>query len=81
MSQGRQMVAQGGSGEFLCPHGLCEQKALNRIKSHLAHCDEIGMVFYTHRYRTRTKAICKLDDLAAYRLFKRIVGAADDKLS
>ena len=67
--------------ELLCRHRLREQKALHQIKTHLTHGEKVGSGLHALGYGASAKAIGKVEDLAAYRLFQPVVGAAGDELS
>jgi hypothetical protein len=72
--------AQRCTHELVCRHRPPEPKALHHIKAHLTHGEIIGAGLNALSYGASAKAIGKLEDLAAVRLFQAVVSAADDEL-
>jgi hypothetical protein len=61
----RHRLTQACECEFLRRHGLCEQKALDHIKVHLAHGEEVGAGLYALGDRAAAKAVRDIEDLSA----------------
>jgi hypothetical protein len=74
-------MAERGPREVLRRHGLRQQKALHQIKTYFTHAEKVGSGLDAYGCSASAKAIGKIEDLAAHRLFQAVVSAASDEVS
>src|SRR6202048_177049 len=75
------LATQHRTCKFLCVHGLCEQKALRQIKTHLAHSKKISRGLHPLCHSAYAVAVRKLTNPTAYRLLQWIISTASDELA
>src|ERR1700680_2314601 len=73
-------LGQGRASEFLEPHRLAEQIALDQVETHLVRRDKIGAGLDSLGNDPGAVPLGEFDDVTAYRLFQPVVGAAGDEL-